>query len=133
VTGRAPGLPVEDRLAAQLARAGLAGIQLAVDVELGRRRKVQQRQKLGMKWTCDPRSRTLIPFFAAMHWSPVKGGEKVRRVADQNRGTLALCTPSDAGVNWFLFTFSIHRPVPASPGPTDPFRRTQSPSVEPVF
>jgi hypothetical protein len=36
----------------------------------------------------------------------VKGGGKVRRVADQNRGTPALCTPHDTGCQLFPIHFS---------------------------
>ena len=44
----------------------------------------------------------------------VKGGGKTRRVADQNRGTPALCTPHATGCQLFPIRFSD---TSASSGP----------------
>jgi hypothetical protein len=44
-----------------------------------------------------PQMRILV----AIEPADVKGGEKVRRVADQNRGTPALCTPYNTGRQLF--------------------------------
>jgi hypothetical protein len=46
-----------------------------------------------------------IPVYYHPADMPVKGGGKVRRVADQNCGTPALCTPPDTGCQLFPIHF----------------------------
>ncbi|HSW00711.1 MAG TPA: hypothetical protein VLI39_11105, partial [Sedimentisphaerales bacterium] len=45
------------------------------------------------------------PVLNHLEEAPVKGGAKVRRVADQNCGTPALCTPCDPGCQLFPIHF----------------------------
>src|ERR1035437_4729131 len=49
MTGGATGFPVKNGFATQFAGTGLGGIKLAVDVQFGRRREIEQRQELRHK------------------------------------------------------------------------------------
>src|ERR1035437_7550612 len=49
MTGGATGFPVKNGFATQFAGPGLGGIKLAVDVQFGRRREIEQRQELRHK------------------------------------------------------------------------------------
>ena len=57
---------------------------------------------------------------AYQQYDIVKGGEKVRRVADQNCGTPVLCTPYNTGRQLFPIHFFNVSSGPGSSGFTDP-------------
>jgi len=60
------------------------------------------------------------PWQNGVNESFVKGGVKVRRVADQNRGTPALCTPYNTGRQLFPIHFFNVSSGPGSSGFTGP-------------